>query len=400
MVGWSQAPFPLPGRDTPAEARRVGEAAGRSLHSSFTSSHPFLEGRFAVRFPCISVTSPSSVLVAVVLAILVTACGGAAGSDVAASVGDVEITTAELDEAYQQRAEGPAAASELAGDESGAVEEDLKAGVLTNLIRTEVLRQAANERDVEVTDEDIAEQRELLVEQAGGEEALQEVIESANVSDEELEANLRDQVIQNEITSQLAEGVDEAAIEDAFENDPQGRYGPKVQVRHILTEERAQARDAIQRVESGEDFGEVASEVSIDPGSAENGGDLGEIGRGATVPPFEEAAFDAEVGELVGPVKSDFGFHVLEVTDKVPAPDLADVEGQIRTELEAQSGGQAFNEFITGFVADLEIQVDEQYGRWDEAAVAVVPADQGSEAPGASSDLPLPTELPSDLPTG
>lgn len=339
-------------------------------------------------------------LVAVVLGLLATACGGAAGSDVAATVGDVEITTAELDEAYGQRAEGPAAASELAADDSGAVEEDLKAGVLTNLIRTEVLHQAAEERGIEVSDEDIADQRELLVEQAGGEEALQEVIDSANVSDEELRANLRDQVIQNKITAQLAEGVDDAAIEDAYENDPQGRYGPKVEVRHILTEKRAQARDAIERIESGEDFGEVASEVSIDPGSAQSGGNLGEVGRGATVPPFEEAAFDAEVGELVGPVKSDFGFHVLEVTDRVPAPDLADVEGRIRTELEAQAGGQAFNEFITGFVADLEIQVDEQYGRWDEAAVAVVPADQGSEAPAVPSELPLPTELPSDAPTG
>ncbi|HSJ47141.1 MAG TPA: peptidylprolyl isomerase [Euzebyales bacterium] len=353
-----------------------------------------------MRFPRISVTSPSSVLVAVVCTILVAACGGAAGSDVAATVGDVQITTAEVDEAYQQRAEGPAAASELAGDESGAVEEELKAGVLTNLIRTEVLHQAAEERDIEVTDEEIAEQRALLVEQAGGEEALQEVIENANVSDEELRANLRDQVIQNEITSQLAEGVDQVAIEDAYEKDPQGRYGAKVEVRHILTEKRAQARDAMERLEAGEDFGEVASEVSIDPGSAENGGDLGAIGRGATVPPFEKAAFNAEVGELVGPVRSDFGFHVLEVTGRVPAPDLADVESQIRTELEAQSGGQAFNEFITGFVADLDIEVDEQYGRWDEAAVAVVSADQGSEAPGTPSDLPLPTELPSELPTG
>jgi parvulin-like peptidyl-prolyl isomerase len=334
------------------------------------------------------------VLVAVALALLTAACGGVGGSDVAATVGDVEITTAELDEAYQQRAEGPAAASELAADDSGAVEEELQAGELTNLIRTEVLRQAAEERDIEVTDEDIAQQRELLVEQAGGDEALQEVIDSANVSDEELRANLRDQVVQNKITSQLADGVDEAAIEAAYENDPQGRYGAKVQVRHILTKKRAQAQDAIERIESGEDFAEVASEVSIDPGSAENGGSLGEVGRGATVPPFEKAAFNADVGQVVGPVKSDFGFHVLEVTDTVPAPDLADVEGQIRTELEAQSGGQAFNEFITGFVADLEIQVEDEYGRWDEASVAVVSADQGSEAPAAPSEQPLPTELP------
>jgi parvulin-like peptidyl-prolyl isomerase len=353
-----------------------------------------------VRFPRIPL---QLLLVTIVLALLVTACGGSAGADVAATVGDVEITAAEVDTAVDRRASSPGTASELAADESGAAEQNLTAGVLTTLIRTEILRQAAEERDVQVSDDEIAEQRDLLVEQAGGEEALQDVIDSANISEDEIEANLRDQVIQTKITSQLAEGVDDAAVQDAYENDPQGRYGPKVAVRHILTEKRAEAQDAIDRIESGEEFGEVASEVSIDPGSAQNGGDLGEIGRGMTVPAFEEAAFGAKVGKLVGPVKSDFGFHVLEVTDKVPAPDLADVRQQIRTELEAQAGGQAFNEFITGFVADLAITVDEQYGRWDEDAVAVVPPDQGSEAPAlpsAPSDAPVPTELPTDLPTG
>jgi parvulin-like peptidyl-prolyl isomerase len=66
----------------------------------------------------------------------------------------------------------------------------------------------------------------------------------------------------------------------------------------------------------GEDFAEVAKEMSEDPGSAENGGDLGCFGKGQMVPEFEEAAFSLEVGEVSQPVKTDFGYHIIQVYDK------------------------------------------------------------------------------------
>lgn len=353
-------------------------------------------GLIAVRLSTSSRWRSPLTSVPVLLALVLAACSGGAGSSVAATVGDAEITVAEVDAAYANRAEASGVASELAGDESGAVEENLKAQVLTNLIRVEVLRQAAEDRNIEVSDEEIAEQRERLVEEAGGEEALQQVLDESNVSDEELQGNLRDQVIQNKITEQLTDDVTDEEVRAAFEEDPQGQFGPKVEVRHILTENRADAREAIDRIESGEDFADVARDVSVDTTSAQNGGDLGQVPRGATVPAFEKAAFNAETGELVGPVESQFGFHVLEVTDEVAAADFADVEGEIRSQLESAAGGQAFNEYITEFVSGLQIEVDEQYGAWDDTTVSVVPEQPatGSEAPSAA---PLPTDLPSDL---
>lgn len=76
-------------------------------------------------------------------------------------------------------------------------------------------------------------------------------------------------------------------------------------------------QDARKRiVEGGEDFATVAKEVSEDPGSAENGGDLGCFGKGQMVPEFEEAAFSLEKGEVSQPVKTDFGFHIIQVYDK------------------------------------------------------------------------------------
>jgi len=71
----------------------------------------------------------------------------------------------------------------------------------------------------------------------------------------------------------------------------------------------------------GEDFAEVAKEVSEDPGSAANGGDLGCFGKGQMVPEFEEAAFSLDVGEVSQPVKTDFGYHIIQVYDKKPEED-------------------------------------------------------------------------------
>ncbi|MBN2355078.1 peptidylprolyl isomerase [candidate division KSB1 bacterium] len=78
-----------------------------------------------------------------------------------------------------------------------------------------------------------------------------------------------------------------------------------------------QAEDLLAEAREGADFANLAKIHSEDEGSAKNGGDLGAFGRGAMVKPFEEAAFNASVGEIVGPVKSQFGLHIIKVTDKL-----------------------------------------------------------------------------------
>ncbi len=78
----------------------------------------------------------------------------------------------------------------------------------------------------------------------------------------------------------------------------------------------ALAEELRQRIADGEDFAQLAREYSDDTGSAENGGDLGWFGRGAMVPAFEEAAFALAPGEVSQPVKSDFGYHIIEVLER------------------------------------------------------------------------------------
>ncbi|HVR98407.1 MAG TPA: peptidyl-prolyl cis-trans isomerase [Thermoanaerobaculia bacterium] len=121
----------------------------------------------------------------------------------------------------------------------------------------------------------------------------------------------------------------------------------QVRARHILamvndqqTDEAAKQKveAALRRVQGGEDFAKVAAEVSEDPGSKTKGGDLGFFKREAMVKEFSDAAFGAQPGQLVGPVKSSFGYHIIEVTARQPGgrQPFEQVREQIRVRLGAE----------------------------------------------------------------
>ncbi len=126
------------------------------------------------------------------------------------------------------------------------------------------------------------------------------------------------------------------------------RKGEEVTARHILYKSdgtpaqdaaaRAKAEAAVKKLKGGADFAALAKAESEDPGSKESGGDLGSFGRGRMVKEFEEAAFGANLGEVVGPVKTPFGFHVVKVSARSAerVQPLFEVSATIRAQLEEQ----------------------------------------------------------------
>lgn len=118
----------------------------------------------------------------------------------------------------------------------------------------------------------------------------------------------------------------------------------QVRARHILLQVDSQrtAEAAMQeleevreKIESGEDFATLAAAISEDPGSKDQGGDLGFFGRGQMIREFEDAAFGARAGDLVGPIGTSFGYHLIEVVEKRPSGRIPyeDAYDQIRNRL-------------------------------------------------------------------
>jgi peptidyl-prolyl cis-trans isomerase D len=113
---------------------------------------------------------------------------------------------------------------------------------------------------------------------------------------------------------------EESVLRRIYEAEAESRFSEpeRRRVRHILVEgegARAKLEEAAQRIADGADFGEVAAELSDDPGSAEEGGSLGWVERGDMVPGFEEAAFALDEGAVSDPVESEFGWHLIQVDE-------------------------------------------------------------------------------------
>jgi peptidyl-prolyl cis-trans isomerase D len=161
---------------------------------------------------------------------------------------------------------------------------------------------------------------------------------------------------QDAIASQVK--IDPAEVKQAYDaNAKQYTTAEERQASHILIAvkkdaseaEKAKAKEkatdlAAKARAKPDSFAELAKANSQDPGSAAQGGDLGSFSRGAMVKPFEDAVFSAKVGDIVGPVQTDFGYHVIKVTGITPphVQTFDEVKGRIESELKRQKAAQKF----------------------------------------------------------
>ena len=203
-----------------------------------------------------------------------------------------------------------------------------------------------------------------------------------------------------------AQNISDAAVSEYYEKNAAQFATPEmVRARHILilsdakasAEDQAKAKAKIeeiaQRIKAGEDFGEVAKEISEDPGSAPQGGELGWFAHGQMVPEFDKASFALNPGELSEPVKTQFGWHLIQLEEKKAAGQkpLDEVKDQIRTRLAQDEASGKVQEALklapqeTGLVNTTELT--EKMGIKPENLPALLAA-----KPGTVLDTPFVTK--------
>ncbi len=187
--------------------------------------------------------------------------------------------------------------------------------------------------------------------------AFEQALEQANLTEAELKEDIRAQIPDSLLIQEVQKQVtgdtkpSEQEIKSFYEQNKSRFAQPETRcARHILfnKDQQQKAEGVKKQLQGGADFGKLATKFSQDPGSAKRGGDLGCIGEGETVPEFEDAVFGAETGEIVGPVETDFGYHVIEVTEvrEASTPPLSEVEGKIEPQLSDQQKAEEFSKWL------------------------------------------------------
>ena len=269
-----------------------------------------------------------------------------------------EVTQGELEEFAQQSGFG-----ELSPDSPQyemAVQQ-----LMPQLVGLEIAKAYAEENNITVSDAEVDREIEKIKEQVGeqarasgqdlsDQEAFEQALEQNGITEEGLREDVREslpiQEVQERVSGDAQPSQEE--VQKYYDENKEAQFTNPEQrcMRHILfnKDQKEKAEEVEEQLEDGGDFAELAKENSQDPGSAEQGGDLGCLGEGETVPEFEKAAFGAESGEIVGPVETEFGYHVIEVTEVRPKEtrSLEEVEPEIREQLAAAERDEEFQAWL------------------------------------------------------
>lgn len=208
----------------------------------------------------------------------------------------------------------------------------------------------------EVTDEEVDAEYKSSEEQLG--ESFEQFLAQNNQTPESYRKVIRLNLLQEKA---LTEGVEVTDEEIQAQYD---RQGTELNARHILVADEETAASIKKQLDEGGDFAALAEENSTDPGSAANGGNLDWFGAGAMVPEFEEAAYGLEVNEISGPVQTENGFHIIQVTDTRPVEDVPPLEDQkeeIRSQLAmAKADQESLIPKIAGMMEDAKIDIKDE----------------------------------------
>lgn len=196
-----------------------------------------------------------------------------------------------------------------------------KSQVITGLVDTELIMQEAASRGIEASDDDVKDYKEELINNRyGSEDNFKEYVDQYGISDEVLDRMLKENVIYNKLADELSKDVTVDAQSYYNEHADEFNVADQVKASHILVDDEDTAKDIIKQLDDGADFAELAKEYSTDPGTKDNGGDLGYFTADTMVQEFSDAAFALEPGTYTEtPVKTSYGYHVIKVEDKKAA---------------------------------------------------------------------------------
>ena len=338
--------------------KREGSCGAAKLRIS--ASAP--DGRFMSKL----IRTAAAVATAIV-GITFTGCsssGGSGGGNIA-TVNDQHITKANFD----NRLESSPTAKQ----------------VLTQLVQQALIDQYAQDQKITIPQSDI-DKKEADIKSKYPPGQFDAILKQQNLTETDVQNILRQPADHRKSRQPPMVNVTDADIAAYFaKNHTTLDKPPQVRARHILVADEKTADMIEGKLKAGGNFADLAKQYSTDPSTKDKGGELGFFGVGQMVKPFSDAAFSLPVGAVSAPVKSPFGWHIINVEEKKPATlaTLAASSAQIKDTLTQQQEQQQIPVFLQGLRAKANIQVFDD--RFKDAFPPPLPTPPPAAAPPASA---------------
>ncbi len=291
------------------------------------------------------------------LLLLLVVAGCSSGGDLVATVNGVEIYMAEIEEISPEEGEVV---------ERVAFDERLLSMVITRLVLTKAQEEfgidAEREPYLTAVEEEYQNLREQVQAQSPDYEAF---LEQQGITDQRVRLVAAQRAVIEALGDQLEQDFPEMTDQEVAEVFEASlvRLTENVCTTHVLLETREEAESVLERALAGEPMTDLARELSIEPSAADTGGDLGCLPASTFVEEYAEAVVRAELGIPFGPVESQFGHHVILVTDRADL-QLADHAEAIRSEAVARHRAEAIEEWFLRVASESDVQIEPQYGTW------------------------------------
>lgn len=311
-------------------------------------------------------------LLAVALAAVAAGCGGGDAdvpSGAVAVVDGTEIPRAELDELMAQAKKSYESAKQEFPKVGTPQHQSIQQQYVAFLVQKAEFEKEAEDLGIEISDEDIAKARTEFVKSRFGGDAkkLEEALKQQGVSEDTFRDTLYVSVLSQKIFDAVTKDVqvtDQEALASYTANQEQYRSPASREVRHILLAETAEggqvdfekskaaAQRVYQQLKGGADFAALAKQVSDDPGTKNDGGKY-LANKGQSAAEFDKVAFELETNEISQPVRTQFGYHVIQAIADAK-PERVTPFKDVKDSLKASLLQQKRNETMTKWVEDLQ----------------------------------------------
>lgn len=310
-------------------------------------------------------------------------------------VGDSAITKQEINEIINKQMQSPFLAQiDKKSNEYKIMKLAATDKAVNELIVKKMLLDEIAKRNITVSQEDLEKYKENLLKEIGGEENLKEVLAKNNINENEFNSLLENDIQVSKLIASISPvKISDAEVKKFYNENKTSKftYPDSVKASHILIKDKAKAEEVLKKAkEEKADFAELAKQYSEDPGSAQKGGDLGFFTKDEMVKPFADAAFSMKPDTVSNLVQTEFGYHIIKVTDRKKAgiTPYDEIKNTLKKYLEDEKKVEILQKFVESKKAQTKIEyLDENYS---PEGIKTAMQELSKEMPIA----PQPTNLP------